>query len=284
MSKLSFILFLLSFVLLVSCSSEQVNNEMLEDKIESGVENVEYDTSAQHDMASNDSYLEKVNTERLDDSVFTSIINSLAIDTAVRMNNVSEGKIAFYCARRMNYDKTYDAHAVVTDLISDEKIKSVLITRILDSNEDVTRQDLMDNDFLVKKIAELDFVEVTLKSVKKDGFEVVEDHHHSKQKYSKDMEGWHWLVTPTSTDKEGVLLLNIYMYDSEGVKESVGSKTYRIKIKVEASSFFHNTWVLMMQNPSWTIGTIILPLLAFLYGKYTGKRAERKLKEAASKS
>jgi hypothetical protein len=192
------------------------------------------------------------------------------------LNKVSHeiitGKVAFYSPKEMYYNQVYDAYGLIADVLSDKNIKDLVIKNIKQHARSADDFDLEDPEILIKAVQFYKTIELKLENTVKDRFSIVDVHGNDKQDFSKKMEQWHWKITPLSTLAKQQLLLNVIVYDENGMPSPLIKKTYHFDIKIKPYNFIQNTKVLFVENPKWAFGSIIIPFLTFLIGRITKKK------------
>lgn len=192
------------------------------------------------------------------------------------IHEINKGKVAFYCPREMFYKETYDAYAFVSDILSDEDIKKLLINKMKeDAKDNRSNTNREDPNFLVRPVQFYQQIELKLENVVNGAFEIVPIHAEAKQLVNDNMENWHWKITPISDRAEQQLILRIIVYDDNGQIADRFNKTYHLKVKIRPNRFFHNTMVLLIENPAWTLGSIVIPLITFLLGRLSGRKKNK---------
>ncbi len=188
--------------------------------------------------------------------------------------SLSEGRVAFYCPKEMEYQRPYSVVGLIADVISNEEAKLLLINKIKTLDETVDVNKLQNDSILVRQIQYYNLVELSLDKAKNKGFEIKKIHTSDKQRVEANMEGWHWEVTPIDTEPHQKLILTVFYLDENNVSNYKLSKSYNIKVKIKSSRFFANLRTRFIEDTEWTIGTIVIPFLTFLYGKRRKKKEE----------
>lgn len=194
------------------------------------------------------------------------------------IHEINNGKVAFYCPRVMYYKETTDAYGFISDVLSDEDIRKMLMERIKEeTGEHSHRSHLDDNNFLIRTVQFYRMIELRLENVVKDAFEIVPVHSEARQEITDNMETWHWKITPMSDVADQQLILRIIVFDENGQVTQHFNKTYHLNIKIRPYRFFHNAMVMMVENPAWTIGSIVIPIITFFLGRISlTKKSKRK--------
>ena len=194
------------------------------------------------------------------------------------IHEINNGKVAFYCPRVMYYKETTDAYGFISDVLSDEDIRKMLMERIKEeTGEHSHRSHLDDNNFLIRTVQFYRMIELRLENVVKGAFEIVPVHSEARQEVADNMENWHWKITPMSDVSDQQLILRIIVYDENGQVTQHFNKTYHLNIKIRPYRFFHNAMVMMVENPAWTIGSIVIPIITFFLGRISlTKKSKRK--------
>lgn len=201
-------------------------------------------------------------------------------DTLRQMTHeIINGKVVFYCPRVMYFKETCDAYGFISDVISDEDIRKMLIERIKDEmGEDGNRTHIDDRNLLVKTVQLYRMVELRLENVVKGAFEIVPVHSEAKQVLGDNMENWHWKITPMSIVADQQLILRVIVFDESGQVAQHFNKTYYLNVKIRPYRFFHNAVVMMVENPAWTIGSIVAPIVTFLLGRMSFRKKRKRKK------
>ena len=192
--------------------------------------------------------------------------------TQVMYSEMNSGNVAIYCPTEMIYKETSDVFGLIADLMSDDFLRSKMIENLKEHNENFTDESIRDNDLLIRKIDYYGLVEIKLMDSDNTGFDIIQVHEIDRQRVQEGMEGWHWKVTPNSEELHQQLVFKVIIYKLDGTMDDSFSKTYQVNIKVRSWRFFHNTRILIIENPEWAFGSLILPFIAFLWGRYQGNR------------
>lgn len=187
-----------------------------------------------------------------------------------------QGNATIFCPREMIYEKTFDVFALVSEYLSQEYIKEQIKNKIVNHEGDTSITLEEGRNLIFKDINFYEDIEITILKEASKGFEIIQIHDSTKQKYSENMEGWHWKVTPISSDPELELVFRVRTFDSEGNSVYKEDKTFKVKIKIRSRKFWANSKLLIIENPKWAITTLILPLLTFLWGRYQERRKRKK--------
>lgn len=189
--------------------------------------------------------------------------------------NVNSGKVAFYAPKDMYVDETYDAHGIIADVLSDENLRVLMHQKIKEHERDTSKLIVDDNEILIKKVAYYNLIELRLDNVVNEGFDIVKVHSRDKQIVNENMENWHWKITPTKTNQNQQLILKVLVYDVNGNENTSFTKTYFFDVKVRPFQFFYNSKLLFIQNPEWAYGSIIIPFITFLFGRFQRKKTTK---------
>ncbi|MBI9055048.1 MAG: hypothetical protein JEY96_14595 [Bacteroidales bacterium] len=186
-----------------------------------------------------------------------------------------QGNVTIFCPREMIFEEATDIYGIISEAISQEIIRSKIREKI-EHHEGDASVDLIEGENLIfNDITFFKDVEVDIIREASQGFEIVQLHDSTKQTYSEKMEGWHWKVKPISDGPELILVFRIRIYDNNGIPSYKDDKTFKVKIKVRPKEFFHNTKMLIVNNPKWAFGTLILPFLGFMWGRYQERRKKK---------
>jgi hypothetical protein len=198
-------------------------------------------------------------------------------DTLIQSTySINSGKVAFYTPKIMSIDETYDAHGIIADVLTDESLRLLMHKKIKEHERDTNRLFVDDNQILIKKVEYYNFIELRLDNVVNQGFEILKVHSHDTQIVSDNMENWHWKITPTKTIPNQQLILKVIVYDTNGIENTSFTKTYHLDVKVRPFQFFYNSKLLFIQNPEWAFGSIIIPFITFLFGRFQRKKSTKK--------
>ncbi len=199
------------------------------------------------------------------------------IDTLVKSSSrITNGNIAFYCPTEMYKGEPYDAYGLIADVMSEDKIKSMVINEIKKHDADVTTEATKDENFYIEQLSYYDMIKLELTNVGGQTFTITNIHSSDKRSYKSKNKDWHWKVTPTVSGQNQQLVLKITLYNKEGEEIYADSKTYEFDINVRANQFFYNTKELFIENPEWAWGSIIIPFITFIFGKYQERRKSKK--------
>ena len=202
---------------------------------------------------------------------------SMKIDPVIGSQvQLNSGNIALYCPKKMVFKNTYDVMSILADVVSDDKIKDILIKQIRAHEPDITEEELNDNA-LIEKIEYYKLVKLELSAVSENSFEIISSHTSDTQEIKPNMEGWHWKVTPISEEPKLQLLLKTEILDIDGNRIDGFSKTFKVDVEVDMTKFFHKAKMLIIEEPKWSIVTLIIPFLSFLWGHISGKKKGKKL-------
>ena len=184
-------------------------------------------------------------------------------------------KLAVYCPRKMIYKESSDVIGFVADLIADEVVKQMMQNRVSEATgSEVEKPD--DKDMLIRELQLFQFLELRLDDSDNEGFSIKKIHDSDIQQVASNMEGWHWKVTPTTSDKQQQLVLKVVVYDNQKKRLDSFDKTYKIDVKIESARFVRNTYALFVENPEWAFAAIITPILTFLWGRFLALRRKKK--------
>ncbi|WP_340112861.1 hypothetical protein [Maribellus mangrovi] len=186
-------------------------------------------------------------------------------------------KLAIYCPHKMTYKKTSEVIGFVADLLDDEMISRLMDERVAETTGDEDFESA-DEDLLIRELQLFNFLELRLDDADNEGFTIKKIHDKDIQQVAVNMEGWHWKVTPTTTDAVQQLVLKVIVYDDNMKRVTSFDKTYHIDIKIESRLFLRNTYALFVENPEWAFASIITPVLTFLLGRYNSRRRRKKKK------
>lgn len=184
-------------------------------------------------------------------------------------------KLAVYCPRNMVYKETSDVIGFVADLIDDDLIKDAMGERLANAS-DQSHAEVNDSDMLIRELKMYQFIELRLNDSDNQGFLIKAIHDEDIQQINANMEGWHWKITPTSSDEQQQLVLKVIVYDNQQERIASFDKTYKIDVKIASKRFLRNTWALFVDNPEWAFATIIIPVLTFLWGRYQAVRSRKR--------
>lgn len=186
-------------------------------------------------------------------------------------------KVAVHCPRKMTYKQTSDVIGFVADLIDDSLIKERMQTRVRDAiGEDDFVVD--DKNLLVRELKMYNNLELRLDDAGNEGFLIKKIHDDDAQEINENMEGWHWKVTPITTNPEQQLVLKVIVYDTNHNRVQSFDKTYHVDIKIESKLFLINTKALFIENPEWAFASIIAPIVTFFLGRLNAVQRRRKEK------
>lgn len=188
-------------------------------------------------------------------------------------------KLAVYCPRMMTYKQTSDVIGFVADLIDDDLIKEAMGQRLADAS-DRSEIEVNDKDMLIRELQMYQFIELRLDDADNQGFMIKSIHDDNIQQINANMEGWHWKITPTTSDQQQQLVLKVIVYDDKQQRLTSFDKTYKIDVKIETKQFIRNTHALIVDNPEWAFATIIIPVLTFLWGRYNAIRSRKRKTQA----
>lgn len=185
---------------------------------------------------------------------------------------ISYGKIAFYCPKTLTHKKIYNAYGLIADVISDNKVREMLIDNVKEINGGLSEDSLNNDDFLIKEIKYYNIIELSFDEVLNQDFDIEKVHEQDKQFVSSKMEGWHWQIRPMSSKENQQLILKVKIFKPNGELDDVFSRKYNFKIIVDPFSFVSDVKELFLKEPKWALGSIILPFITFLYGRYDKRK------------
>lgn len=194
---------------------------------------------------------------------------------------VRSAKLAFYCPKEMTFKQTSDVIGFIAELIDEPLIEEMMERRLEDQVED-QEVDLSEKDMLIRELQLYNLIELRLDDADNEGFTIKKVHEDKIQEVTENMEGWHWKVTPTTTDIKQQLVLKVIVYKDDMSRVTSFDKTYFVKVKIESKRFFRNTYALFVENPEWAFASVIAPIFTFFVGRIKGRRKEKKKKKKKS--
>jgi len=200
-------------------------------------------------------------------------------DTLVNSNNIiNTNNLAFYCPKKMYKGEAYDAFGLISDVISNDELKKILKKELIDYNPSLSEDDLENEDFIFDELVKADMVKLELVSTNEDMFSIEKVGFHGIREFDSKDNDWHWEVTPEAIGQSQRLRLYYKFYDKneEEIPEAQGYKIYNIDISVNPKGFIENTKELFVENPEWAWTSIIIPFVTFLYGRFQGKKKNKK--------
>lgn len=213
----------------------------------------------------------------LEDSLYSKIsdrVKKVIIhkDDTIRESNyvLTKGRLGFYAPTEMYHKKTYDAYGVVKDILSGENVKSIIKREVKSINRS-TNIDFQDKDFIVEEVEFYEYAKLELETSSK-GLKIKSMHNHDKQKIADKMENWHWEITPDNEHPEQQLTLKVTLYDKDEKWIGDVTKRHKIDIKVRTFEVFLDNTKKLFLDPQWLFGSMVIPFLAFLFGRYKRKK------------
>ncbi|MEP3837177.1 MAG: hypothetical protein ABJM36_05990 [Algibacter sp.] len=207
------------------------------------------------------------------EQLFDSMISKGEVDPI--NYSLNEGRLAFHCPKQMDYLESYSVIGLIADVISNDEAKSILINKIVELDEAVDVNKLKNDSILVREINYYNLIELELDEASNKSFEIRKMHSSNKQKVNPSMEGWHWEVKPIDPEPNQKLVLKVFYYDENDVRNYSLSKAYNIKVKIRSYRFLTNLKTHFIENTEWAMGTIILPFLTFLFGRYDRNKKKK---------
>lgn len=198
--------------------------------------------------------------------------------TEVVLPDANNGKIALYCPPVMNYKESSDVFGFISELISDEQVREKMIARIREEGIELPSNATSNNNLLIRTIQFYSIIELRLDDADNEGFVIKKVHETDKQEVKQNMEGWRWVVTPSSSEPKQKLIFKAIIYKQNGEVESAFTRTYQITVKVKPRRFLHSVKMLFVENTQWAIGSMIIPLIAFFWGRYQERKKNKKPK------
>lgn len=297
MKPLINLLLLFSIVCTISCSAPVQQKEAATDQVENPTsvhepipkpppvldrqlagELDETKTSKPKDYASEEESweMEEGSEEALEESDWGEAQPEAEIEEKTR-----SAKLAFYCPGEMTYKQTSDVIGFIAELIDESLIVEMMEGRLENQAEDHD-VDINREAMLIHKLQLYNHIELRLDDADNEGFTIKKIHEANIQEVIENMEGWHWKVTPTSTDATQQLVLKVIVYKNDMSRVTSFDKTYFVDVKIESKLFIRNTYALFVENPEWAFASVIAPIITFLIGRFNRRRKEKKKKKKSS--
>jgi len=184
-----------------------------------------------------------------------------------------EGTLVYYCPGRMleNTDNNVSVTITKTALLQaidqlERKVAATTGKSVESIHKDITGSSI--------KIAAK--MKVELKYGEKD-FETIYKPENDDQIFdgTNDMN-WDWIIKPM---KVGPVQLTIIVsaYDEKNgrwIAAQTPPKIFSIKVQVDPRGYFAKLWEFLETHPEWLFMQILIPLIAFFFGKRQGKKSE----------
>lgn len=192
----------------------------------------------------------------------------------------SQGNATIFCPREMIFEETVDVYALISEAVKRELVESKIRERIRNDEGDENVELVEGENLIFREIQFYEKVKIEILKEASRGFEIVDVHRNPIQVY-KDMSGWHWRVTPVSDGPNLDLVFKVTTYDLDGSIIYEDSKVFKVTVKIRPRQFIHNAKIFMIENPKWTMSSILIPLITFFWGQYNGRRKKKKMKNKA---
>lgn len=182
-------------------------------------------------------------------------------NTKNRIDDDKNRKTIFSLPDSMKFDKTYEINILISKNIKANLRKEV---------DNVLKESVFE------KPTSLSYIESNIKS--KDGIwvEIIEPDNkntfkiYPSEKVFKnlsDMDELSWQITPIGFD-DSYLMINMYNEAKPNTFDKIYTESFRIKIKYTLKEQIIHFWEEYWQ---WILGTVCIPLLVWMYNKFTGK-------------
>ena len=144
-----------------------------------------------------------------------------------------------------------------------------IIVRISRSNTNVEISQNLNGKVITKSIKTSHTMQVELVDPTGDSFKISEV-NSEKQMVDSSYTEWIFNVTPLKSGKNKLNLV-ISIFKNDDVKQTVYSDEIYVQANAPAQikSFWYENW-------KWSMEKIIIPILAWLFGRWWGKRSEKK--------
>jgi hypothetical protein len=178
----------------------------------------------------------------------------------------AKGNVVFYCPKSM----VEDVSSTVCVTITREGLQKALDELVADVTESTSKSSTpVKNDFNGKSINIKERMRVELIFANSDDFEVMSSPNNLDQYFDgkNDMD-WVWIITPQKA-KTLRLSIKISAYDKKNGRwmEEKMPETFDIKVQVDPRGYFAKLWAFFKQKPEWLLSQIVLPFIAFYFGK-----------------
>lgn len=182
-------------------------------------------------------------------------------------NILPKGNFGFYCPKKMYYEETTSAFAIVHFNEVEDLIRKKVEAHLRTSNEKS-----LPEEYVFKEVYLYDYVEVILMNGNLEEFSIVNVHDQNIQKVEEEMEGWHWKVTPVSEKDRGLLILKVRFFDKDMVPVKREEFTQHIEVEVSPRLFLQNSKLFFSKNIEWVFSFVIIPFITFLWGRWSNRK------------
>lgn len=205
------------------------------------------------------------------DSIQTPETVNIIADTIESIPTKTEGSLVYYCPERMleNTDNIVSvtiSKAVISEAITQLSRRIATTTGV---QEDVVSMDVNGIPITISSK-----MKVELKYSAND-FETIYQPENPDQLFDgvNDMN-WDWIIKPL---KVGNLQLTIVVsaFDENNgrwIAAQSPPKMLSIKVQVDPRGYFAKLWGFLGEHPEWIFMQIIIPLIAYFFGRKKGKK------------
>lgn len=187
----------------------------------------------------------------------------------------TDGSLVYYCPARMLEDADNNVSVTITKAAVQEAIfqleKRVAATTGQPAGE--IRENISGSSISIASK-----MKVELKFSEKD-FQTIYQPEHSDQIFDgeNDMH-WDWIIKPVSIGSKQLTIIVSAFDEQNGRWIAVQSppKIFSINVQIDPRSYVSKLWGFFGSHPEWLLTQLLFPLIAFFYGRITGRKNQNK--------
>jgi len=194
------------------------------------------------------------------------------INPVVKTN--TKGYAIVYCPSKM----ITHVPSIINAQISKDQLSAAYLTfikKIQDQNPN-KKITAIEKDIKGDSIDIYENMSVAIEFDADDFKEVSKDNDVTQSFNGKNELEWDWIIKPLHSTEKSIIIFKFYYRDPATNQEmSILEKTISISVQVDTRSYFEKWGDFLLDDPKITLTVIVIPLITFLGGFFTGKRKKK---------
>ena len=183
----------------------------------------------------------------------------------------SEGSVVYYCPRRMLESTDNNVSVTITKTALAKALAN--LERRIDESSSASAAEIHESTGgIAVAISRKMKVELKYSS---DDFQTIYKPENDDQNFDGENEmNWDWIIRPLNVGSAQISII-VSAFDENNqqwVAAQTPPKIFDIKVQVDPRGYFSKLWGFFGNNPEWLLTQLLFPLIAFFYGKRSGKK------------
>jgi len=183
----------------------------------------------------------------------------------------SEGSVVYYCPRRMLESTDNNVSVTITKTALAKALAN--LERRIDESSSTSAAEIHESTGgIAVAISRKMKVELKYSS---DDFQTIYKPENDDQNFDGENEmNWDWIIRPLNVGSAQISII-VSAFDENNqqwVAAQTPPKIFDIKVQVDPRGYFSKLWGFFGNNPEWLLTQLLFPLIAFFYGKRSGKK------------